>query len=113
MAWPVSEPPYSELLDNDAGSFAVTTETSRYLLDLSGRKFRRTPRLAARPLVGDDGARLVLVRHRSDSSWLQLIRLIVCRLAEPMVLVGRHGKAMPSVWVSTLVVAIEEAPRGT
>ncbi len=74
-----------DLEDIEYGTWEVTTETSQYLIDLSGRRLKRLPGQGLGPSSPTDRVLLLLAELEGDYQWTPLLELLRCRVGEPLV----------------------------
>ncbi|MBO0693008.1 MAG: hypothetical protein J2P58_08935 [Acidimicrobiaceae bacterium] len=104
------EPPRRKLTDDDTGRWVVTTQTSRYFLDLDTHEVMRHPGGGKERPRGWDGGPSVATL-RADGDVVPLRSVAQCRLGESLVLVlDLRGDGVVTIRQSTQVTAIEAVP---
>jgi hypothetical protein len=102
-----------ELTNTDTGVWSVTTEVSRYLLDLDNRRLIRFPGVGSGRYEDDPAIILIEFHYRTDGRWQPLVELLVCRVTEPLSMLCRAEDGSTIPWRSTIVSRIEPTANGT
>lgn len=105
---PGSEPARLQLTDGDAGRWVVTTQTSRYFLDLDSHQVMRHPGGGSKGRHGWDSGPPSAALLRGDGDVLPLRSVARCRVGESLVLfLDLRGDGVVTIRQSTQVIAIE------
>lgn len=104
-----------QLTDGDAGRWVVTTETSRYFLDLDSHEVMRHPGGGHTGRVGRSIGPPSIATLRGDGDVVALRSVAHCRVGESLVLyLDLRGDGVVTIRQSTQVTAIEAiAPAGS
>lgn len=94
----------SVLIPTMTGIWAVTTETSSYIVNLTENTVTRIPGDLATPPLTD----IITATLRRDNTTVPLLMLRLCRVGEPMqLLLDIRGDGIPTLRTTTIVQSIE------